>query len=157
LISRILLTSFLFTASGLTLGDNRYPIRPELLIVVILIVSIPALGYIGYQNIMYQYDKYVTSFISHPCVYSSKGFDWDLTSLTRSERKCNSWGMEDCTDHHMHTGSSDFFLNICNNVMHKPVYCSSDLPRAIGYDVSDGECYNMGSLKTGKWDLLDSR
>ncbi len=133
--------------------------RPEFLVLLLLLVSIPCIGFLAYRNIVFQYKELVIAWTSHPCIFTSKdGSEWDLNALSRSSSQCSSANSFDCSDYHLARKDTNFVLNICNNVMIKPESCqAAHIRNSIGYEISDGDCSNMGMLQSGKWSLLDER
>ena len=126
---------------------------------LLLVVSIPCIGFLAYRSIIFQYNQLVIAWTSHPCIFTSQdGSEWDLNALSRSPSQCSSSNTLECSDYHLRRKNTNFVLNICNNVMIKPESCREGRVRnSIGYETSDGECSNMGLLQSGKWSLLDER
>lgn len=87
--------------------------------------------------------------------------EYDLSALARGKSACSN-NPRACQDYHVHRNDNDFYLNVCNDVMHKPAECvdlfgDQNVLRSIGYQTADGVCYYMGQLRTGRWSLLDPR
>ena len=137
--------------------------RPELVILLVLIIAIPLIGVLAYRSVVFQFNEILVALTAHPCIFSSNdGSEWNLNDLSKSQKYCLSSTNEECSDYHLHRQDSEFLLNICNNVMSRPEACrelhgESQVRGSIGYETSDGKCYYMGQLQTGKWSLLDER
>mmetsp|Transcript_71779 Transcript_71779/g.149914 ORF Transcript_71779/g.149914 Transcript_71779/m.149914 type:complete len:330 (+) Transcript_71779:213-1202(+) len=144
-------------------GTKRSGLRPELAILLLLIVAVPLIGWQAYRKITFQFTEIMTAITSHPCsVQILDGSEYDLTGLGRTKADCDNGDQKSCLDYHVHRNDDDFYLNVCKNVMRKPAECSNlfggdrNVHPSIGYQTADGVCYYMGQLRTGRWSLLDS-
>eukprot|EP00287_Rhodomonas_sp_CCMP768_P008112 CAMPEP_0196748280 /NCGR_PEP_ID=MMETSP1091-20130531/72961_1 /TAXON_ID=302021 /ORGANISM="Rhodomonas sp., Strain CCMP768" /LENGTH=328 /DNA_ID=CAMNT_0042095567 /DNA_START=85 /DNA_END=1071 /DNA_ORIENTATION=+ len=145
-------------------GTKRSGVRPELVILCLLIIAVPLIGWQVYRKVTLQFTEIMTALTSHPCtVQVLDGSEYDLTGLGRSKEACNNGDSTSCLDYHVHRDDNDFYLNVCKNVMRKPAECVNlfggerEVKSSIGYQTADGVCYYMGQLRSGRWSLLDSR
>jgi hypothetical protein len=144
-------------------GTQRRGLRPELMILLLLVIAVPIIGWQIYRRVTFEFNELVTALSSHPCafVYKDKK-EYDLSDLSRSKSTCSSSDAEACQDYHVHRVDNDFFFNVCSNAMRKPPECSElfgsqNVQPSIGYQTGDGVCYYMGQLRSGRWSLLDAR
>mmetsp|Transcript_11781 Transcript_11781/g.18495 ORF Transcript_11781/g.18495 Transcript_11781/m.18495 type:complete len:334 (+) Transcript_11781:63-1064(+) len=146
------------------LGPRRAGMRPELIILLLLIIAVPIIAWQAYRKVSFEFNEIMTALTSHPCTYISPvdRVEYDLTSLSKKRGSCSSSNPQGCQDYKVHRQDDDFYLNVCSNVMRKPAECVNlfgerNVQSSIGYQTADGVCYTMGSLRTGKWSLLDNR
>merc|ERR1712216_238814 len=141
----------------------RRGLRPELMILLLLVLAVPIIGWQIYRRVTFEFDALVTALSSHPCAFVSKNDkEYDLTDLSRSRSTCSSSDAEGCQDYHVHRVDNDFYFNVCRNAMRKPPECADlfgeqNVHPSIGYQTGDGVCYYMGQLRSGRWGLLDPR
>jgi len=145
------------------LNTKRSGFRPELIVLLLLVVAVPLIGWQIYRKITFKFEELITALTSHPCAYVHRDkTEFDLTKLSKSRSTCSSTDASSCLDYHLRREDSDFYFNVCNNVMRKPSQCNDlfgrqNVQSSIGYQVGDGVCYYMGQLRTGRWSLLDQR
>ena len=73
-------------------GTQRRGLRPELMILLLLVVAVPIIGWQIYRRVTFQFNELVTALTAHPCafVYKDKK-EYDLLDLSRSKSTCSTY------------------------------------------------------------------
>jgi hypothetical protein len=73
-------------------GTQRRGLRPELMILLLLVVAVPIIGWQIYRRVTFQFNELVTALTAHPCAYVYKDKkEYDLSDLSRSKSTCSTY------------------------------------------------------------------